>query len=280
MKTLITFMMFAAATHAAAGEIVHATSRDGTKIGMECAGSGPTLIFVHGGIGDRTRWTPMIPLLSADFTSCAMDRRGRGASGDSTEYSMQKEAEDVAALVDSRKGDVYVFGHSYGGVASLEATFLTKNIAKLMLYEIPLHDPVDHNLAVAGKVEKLIASGDRDGATTTFLTEVVHQSPQEIAAMKKRPNWPGLVDTILLHPRQMRALAAYQFDAARMKSVGMPTLLLLGSESTSPHHRKSIEALQATLPKPTLVVLEGQQHNAMDGGRDLLANAIRRFLLE
>jgi pimeloyl-ACP methyl ester carboxylesterase len=78
----------------------------------------------------------------------------------------------------------------------------------------------------------------------------------------------------------MRALAAYQFDAARMKSVDMPTLLLLGSKSASPHHRKSIETLQTTLPKPTLVVLEGQQHNAMDGGRDLLANAIRRFLLD
>jgi pimeloyl-ACP methyl ester carboxylesterase len=280
MKILIALVMLAASAHATASEIVHATSRDGTKIGMECAGTGPTLIFVHGGIGDRTRWTPMIPLLSADFTACAMDRRGRGASGNSTEYSMQKEAEDVAALVDSRMGGVYVFGHSYGGVASLEATFLTKNIAKLMLYEIPLHDPVDHNLAVAGKVEKLIASGDREAATVIFLTEVVHQSPEEIAVMKKRPNWPGLVDTVVLHPRQMRALADYRFDASRMKEVKIPTLLLLGSNSASPHHKRSIEALQASLPKPTLVVLQGQQHNAMDGGRDLLASTIRRFLLE
>jgi pimeloyl-ACP methyl ester carboxylesterase len=281
MKLLVAIvLLLTTLAPAAAGEIVRAASKDGTQIGMECEGRGPTLLFVHGGIGDRTRWTPMIPLLSAEFTVCAMDRRGRGVSGNAAEYSLQKEAEDVAALVDSREGEVYVLGHSYGGVAALEAALLTKRISKLMLYEVPLHDPVDRNLAAARKVEKLIARGDREGATVTFLTEIGNQTPQELAAMKTRPTWPGLVDTIVLHPRQMRELAAYRFDAERVKKVDVPTLLLIGSDTPSPYLRQSIEALQTTLPKPTLVVLQGQQHNAMDGGRDLLANAIRRFLLE
>jgi pimeloyl-ACP methyl ester carboxylesterase len=60
----------------------------------------------------------MFPLLASKFTTCAMDRRGRGASGDSPEYSLSKEAEDVAAVVNSRPGPVFVFGHSYGGVAA------------------------------------------------------------------------------------------------------------------------------------------------------------------
>lgn len=129
--------------------LIAVTSRDGTRIGVECAGTGPTLLFVHGGVGDRTRWTPMFPLLASTFTTCAMDRRGRGASGDSAEYSLAKEAEDVSAVVNSRPGPVFVFGHSYGGVAALEATFLTDRISKLLLYEPPLHEPVGNHLAVA-----------------------------------------------------------------------------------------------------------------------------------
>jgi pimeloyl-ACP methyl ester carboxylesterase len=101
-----------AAPAANRSELIAVTSKDGTRIGVECAGSGPTLLFVHGGVGDRTRWTPMFPLLASRFTTCARDRRGRGASGDSAEYSLAKEAEDVAAVVNSRVGPVFVFGHS------------------------------------------------------------------------------------------------------------------------------------------------------------------------
>lgn len=252
-------------------------SKDGTSIGFECAGRGPTLLFVHGGVGDRTRWTPMFPFLSSKFTVCAMDRRGRGASGDSPDYSLRKEAEDVAAIVNSRRGPVYVFGHSYGGVAALEATFLTKRITKLMLYEPPLHDPVGNNLQVADRVEELVRKGELENALVLFQAEVVKQSPDEISRMKARPTWPGLVATIAVHPRQMRALAAYRFEAKRMKSVKMPTLLLLGSDTPSPYAKQSIEALRQSLPSPTLVILENQAHNAMDGGRDALAKAIIDF---
>jgi pimeloyl-ACP methyl ester carboxylesterase len=208
-----------------------------------------------------------------------MDRRGRGGSGDSSEYSLSKEAEDVAAVVDSRPGTVFVLGHSYGGVIALEATFLTNRIAKLILYEPPVQDPVQENLAVAEKIERMIASGDPDEAVATFLREVGRQSPDEIAAMKTRPSWPKLVATIALHPRQMRALASYRFDADRMKRVRMPTLLLIGSESASPHIQKAIESLHRSLPNPTLAALDGQQHNAMDSARGTLAETITTFLI-
>jgi pimeloyl-ACP methyl ester carboxylesterase len=257
--------------------VIAVTSKDGTRIGVECAGTGPTLLFVHGGVGDRSRWTPMFPLLTSTFTTCAMDRRGRGASGDSPEYSLSKEAEDVAAVVNSRPGPVFVFGHSYGGVAALEAAFLTNRIAKLMLYEPPLHEPVANNLAVAARVDEMVRRGELEPALIAFQTEIVKQSPEEIVRMKARPTWPGLVASIAVHPRQMRALAAYRFDAGRMKSVTMPTLLLIGESTASPYARQSINALRESLPNPTLVVLERQEHNAMEGGRDVLANAIITF---
>ena len=259
-------------------QVIAVTSKDGTRIGVECAGTGPTVLFVHGGVGDRTRWTPMFPLVSSKFTACAMDRRGRGASGDSPEYSLSKEAEDVAAVVNSRTGPVFVLGHSYGGVVALEAAFLTDRITGLMLYEPPLHEPVGTNLAVAGRVEEMVKQGDLERAFITFQTEIVKQSPEELARMKSRPTWAGLVATIAVQPRQMRALSAYRFDASRMKSLAMPTLLLLGTDTTSPYTKQSIAELRESLPKPTLVVLEGQAHNAMDGGRELLASAILKFI--
>ena len=258
-------------------ELIAVTSKDGTRIGVECAGRGPTLLFVHGGVGDRTRWTPMFPLLASKFTACAMDRRGRGASGDSPGYSLAKEAEDVAAVVNSRPGPVFVFGHSYGGVAALEAAFLTERIAKLILYEPPLHEPAGSSLAVAARVEEFVKKGDLEQAFLTFQTEIVKQSPEEIARMKTRSNFANLVATIVVHPRQMRALAAYRFDASRMKSVRMPTLLLIGETTASPYAKQSIAALRESLPNPTLAVLSGQEHNAMDGGRDVLASAILKF---
>ena len=258
-------------------QIIQVPSKDGTLISVECAGAGPSLIIVHGGVGDRTRWTPMFPLLSSHFTVCAMDRRGHGASADSLDYSLQKEAEDVVAVVNSRPGTVFVLGHSYGGVSALEATFLTNQISKLILYEPPLLDPI--NLAVVDKIERMIKEGEREQALATFLSEGVKLSPGEVAAMKSRPSWSGVVATVDLQPRQMRALAEYRFDAKRMGSVRMPTLLLLGSETASPHLRQAIRSLEAALPNATVVVLQGQQHNAMDSARELLARKISNFLL-
>ena len=219
----------------------------------------------------------MFPLLSSRFTACAMDRRGRGGSEDAPEYSLQKEAEDVAAVVDSRPGAVFVLSHSYGAVAALEAAFLTDHIAKLILYEPPVHDPVDRALAVADEIERMIAAGEPEQAIVVFQTEVVEQSPADIAALKTRPAWPVLVATIGLQPRQMRALAGYRFDAERMRAVDMPTLLLIGGDTTSPSMKQAINSLQAALPNPTVTVLEGQEHNAMDTARETLAAAIIGF---
>jgi len=260
-------------------QILRVPSKDGTLIAIECAGAGPTLILVHGGVGDRTRWTPMFPLLSSHFTVCAMDRRGHGLSGDSPVYSLRREAEDVASVVDSRRGTVFVLGHSYGGVSALEGMFLTNRVSKLILYEPPVQEPVEHDLAVAGKMQRMINEGARDQAAVTFLTEVVNVSPTEVAAMKARPAWPQLVSTIDGQVRQMYALAAYRFDAARMSTVRQPTLLLIGGETTSPYAKQAINSLETSLPNATRVVLKGQQHNAMDSGRDMLATTIITFLL-
>lgn len=257
--------------------MIHVTSRDGTLIAVECAGAGPSLLIVHGGAGDRTRWTPLFPLLSQHIRVCAMDRRGHGLSGDRADYSMTKEAEDVVAVVTALAGPVFVLGHSYGGVAALEASLLTDKIAKLVLYEPPLRE-LDQS-SVADQMEAMIQAGDRELATTTFLREVVMVSPTEIAAMKSRQSWPGLVASIDSSVRQVRALSRYRFDASRFRTLRIPTLLLSGSKTASPQLKLAISSLMDTLPNRTLVVLEGQEHNAMDTDREHLAEILMKFLL-
>lgn len=266
-----------ASSGAGDSSMMKVTSRDGTLIAVECAGAGPSLLLVHGGAGDRTRWTPLFPLLSQRFRVCAMDRRGHGLSGDRADYSMTKEAEDVVAVVSALAEPVFVLGHSYGGVAALEASLFTDKIAKLVLYEPPLRE-LDQS-SVADQMEAMIRAGDRELATTTFLREVVMVSPAEIAAMKSRPSWPGLVASIGSSVRQMRALSRYRFDPSRFRTLRIPTLLLTGSKTASPQLKLAISSLMDALPNRTLVVLEGQEHNAMDSDREHLADVLTKFLI-
>lgn len=251
-------------------------SKDETPIAVECAGVGPNLLIVHGGMGDHTQWKPLFPLLASRFTVCAMDRRGHGASGDSLEYALQREAEDVAAVVNSRPDKIFVLGHSYGAVCALEAAFLTNKISKLVLYEPPLMESID--LAVVSRMEEMIKHGDREQALVTFLQEIVTISPSEVAAMKARSSWPSLVVSIPSSIRQVRALADYRFDWKRLEMLSTPTLLLGGSESAA-HFRRAIDALRHSLPHSSLVIFKGQQHNAMDNVPQQFSEVVTRFLL-
>jgi len=252
-------------------------SADGTPIVVECAGSGPSLLIVHGGTGDRTRWTPLFPLLASIFHVCAMDRRANGASGDTLSYTLQKEVEDVVAVVAAQPGPVFVLGHSFGGVCAFEAALRAPKIAKLALYEAPVR--VGDHSAVLARMEGMMRAGDRDAALTTFMREIVMMSTNEVAAMKARPSWPGLLATIELSVRQDRALSRNTFVAARARTLAIPTLLMIGSRTESPELKRSIDSLRETLPHSTLLTFEGQEHNAMDTIPQEFAATVSSLLL-
>jgi pimeloyl-ACP methyl ester carboxylesterase len=258
--------------------VIHVPSKDGTSIAVECAGAGPNLVIVHGGIGDRSRWKPLFPFFASHFTVCAMDRRGRGASGDSANYSLQKGAEDVAAVANSRSGTVFVLGHSIGGVCALEAAFLTDKISKLVLYEPPLQDR--NHSTVATQMENMVRAGESEQALVTFLQELVMVSPKEIEEMKARPSWSERVAGIGKQIREIRALDRYRFDANRMRGLKVPTLLLTGSKTASPDLKRAISSLMDCLPNHSLIVLQGQEHNAMDTVPQEFAEAVTKFLLD
>ena len=113
-------------------------SEDGTPIAVWRSGAGPPLVLIHGAAADHNRWAPVLPALEERFAVFAVDRRGRGRSGDAADYALEREYEDVVAVVESAGAEVSVLGHSYGGICALEAALLTDAIRALVLYEPPM----------------------------------------------------------------------------------------------------------------------------------------------
>ena len=113
-------------------------SEDGTPIAVWRSGEGPPLVLLHGAAADHSRWSPVLPALEGRFTVLAVDRRGRGQSGDPDEYAIEREYEDLVAVVEAAGDGVNVLGHSYGGICALEAALLTDRIRKLIVYEPPM----------------------------------------------------------------------------------------------------------------------------------------------
>jgi len=218
----------------------------------------------------------MFPYLQDELTVCAMDRRAHGMSGDGRSYSLAHEADDVAAVASAMGGDVSVLGHSFGGVTSYEAAFRSQSIAKLILYEPPLQ-ALPHSDVLAA-MDALIASGEREPAATMFMRKIVQQSPAELEAMRSRPAWQGIVASIEGSIRQHRALSANPWSRERAARLQTPTLLLIGSQTTSEELKRSVHDLAAVSPAASVVVLAGQEHNAMDNDRARLAGIIKAFV--
>ncbi len=120
----------------------HVFSKDGTRIAYVRSGSGPPLVLVHGTGIDHQYWDLAAPRLEQHYTVYKVDRRGRGQSGDTEPYAIQREFEDVAAVVNSIPKQVFLVGHSYGALSSLEAALLTTNVAKMVLNEPPMYTTV------------------------------------------------------------------------------------------------------------------------------------------
>lgn len=239
-------------------------SADGTTIAYERTGAGPPLVLVHGSSSSGVGWARSLPALARHATTYAIDRRGRGGSGDATRYAIEREVEDLLAVVDAVGAPVDLLGHSYGAIVALEAAVRTDRLRSLILYEPPIQvgaDDVPDDLG--DRLAALLATGDREGVMLTFLREGPGFSPETIAAMRGLPTWPDRLALAHTLPRELQAVRRYALDPARVAAVTVPTLLLLGGESPA-LFSAAIEALHAAMPHSALVVLPGQHHNAMD----------------
>lgn len=251
-------------------------SADGTPIAVWRSGSGPPLVMVHGTTADHTRWAPVLPALEERFTVLAMDRRGRGASGDGTEYALQREAEDVVTVIESAGEEVDVVAHSYGAVCTVEAAVLTGAIRRLVLYEPPLgfvRAPPEIVQAMNASLDQ----GDREGVLTIFFQEVVGVPPDQVEQMRSLPTWASRLEAADTIPREELAAREYVWDPGRFGRLRVPTLFLLGGDSPEPF-RLAGEAVAGALPDCRLVVMPGQRHAAMDTGTELFAREVLAFL--
>jgi len=257
----------------------HIKSKDGTPIAFAESGQGTPLVLVHGTTADHTRWIPILGELEKQFTVYAIDRRGRGQSGDAPAYSIEQEFDDVAAVVDAIGESVNLLGHSFGALCSLESSLRTKKLRKLVLYEPPIRISMPlYQPATLARLQDMVEAGDRDAVVATFFREVVDMPESELTMLRSLPNWEARMAAAHTIPREMRAAdEGYQFDEARFATMSTPTLMLLGGDSP-PFLKRATEIVSAALPSCRTVVLPGQQHTAMNTAPAMFLREVVGFL--
>lgn len=251
------------------------TSTDGTPIAYERTGNGPPLVRVHGTTADHTSWDQVIPALEDHITVYAIDRRGRGESGDAPTYHLEREFEDVAAVVKSIDEPVTLLGHSFGALCSLEAALRTNNLRQLLLYEPPLAvgDHESYSEELHAEMEALLANGENEQVLVLFLREVAMIPPAEIHAYRSTPDWQNSVETAHTIVREYAAQSNYEFDAARFEEITTPTVLFSGSESPD-FLKDATDAVHDALPKSRIVILEEIGHDASTTAPKRYANEL------
>ncbi len=265
------------------GPEVIVTSRDGTPIAVYSSGEGPPLVLVHGATADHTAFRVVGPRFARTFTVHAIDRRGRGGSGDGPAYSIERECEDVAAVADRLAQDaglsVDVFGHSYGGRTALGAALLTDSIRRVVSYEgAPTPRGASyHPAGIEDRLRERLAASDRDGALATFLTEVVGMPPADLAAYRADPIWPVRATAAGTILRELEAEADPAASLDRLGEVRQPVLQLLGDDSL-PVFRDATLALDERLTDGRIVVIAGARHAAHHTHPDEVVAAVTTFL--
>jgi pimeloyl-ACP methyl ester carboxylesterase len=278
LVALRSFEAVALASDSAETSLIRVPMSDGAEITLEQAGSGPSLLLVHGSGSLRRAWAAVTPLLNTQFRTYAMDRRGHGDSTDAKPYSLDREAQDIVEVGTKLPGPVFVLGHSFGGIAVLEALKRTDRFARAVLYEPPIPVPggIGHESPKA--VCDAIASGDNENALKAFFVDYAHLPAPVIAGLQKDPSWPQRVKLAPTLCRETTAVESYHFEPETMAKIAAPTMFLLGSESAAPM-ATSVRATAAALRNSPVILLNGQQHDAMYTAPVLLADVVRKFYL-
>jgi pimeloyl-ACP methyl ester carboxylesterase len=259
------------------------SSRDGTPIAVFAGGSGPMapLLLVHGTASDHRTWRVVAPLLAVERRVFAMDRRGRGASGDGPAYAAERELEDIVAVAEAI-GPIAVVGHSLGGRLALAAGSRTAAIREVVAYEsAPLAGDAPEGRDTERLLDELradLARGDLDGLLARFMTEAVGMPPDELAAFRANPIWPARASTA---PTIVRELDAAAHDPVigfeSLAAAAVPVLQLVGGDSSA-WFREGAAELDRRLADGRLEVIEGARHGAHHSHPDAFLAAVRGFV--
>jgi len=253
------------------------TAKDGTSIAYDRSGEGPAVILVSGGSVDRSSNAPVGDLLTDGFTVFNYDRRGRGPSGDTPPYAVQREVEDLEAVIGAAGGSAFVYGTSSGAALVLEAAAAGLTITKLALWEPPyIMDPAMRPPSdTAETFERLVSEGRRGDAVEFFMANVVGMPAEFVAQARSQPWW-GATEA-LAHTLAYDAtiMGDYSVPVDRAELVAAPTLVITGGASF-PFMHETAKALASALPNGEVRTLEGQSH---DVAPQVIAPALTQFFI-
>jgi pimeloyl-ACP methyl ester carboxylesterase len=250
-------------------------SRDGTTIAFDRLGEGPPLVLVCGGSVERTSNAQLAQLLAADFTVINYDRRGRGDSGDTQPYAIEREVEDIEAVIEAAGGAANLWGSSSGAALALIAAASGLPITKLALWEppfVPEEFPRPPEDQVA-QYERMVAEGRRGDAVEYFMSKVVGMPPEFVAEARTQPFWASQEALAHTLAYDARIMSDYRVPADRAASVKVPTLVIAGG-ADMPWMRETAQALADALPAGQARFLDGQGH---DVDPTVLAPALKDF---
>jgi pimeloyl-ACP methyl ester carboxylesterase len=246
------------------------TSKDGTDIAFDQSGTGPAVILVASALADRSDTVKLAALLAPHFTVINYDRRGRGASRDMAPYAVEREVEDIEALVDGVGGPAYVFGSSSGAVLALDAANrLNSKIKKLALYEPPFiiddsRPPMPNDFT--GQVTDLVSADRRSAAVKLFFSKAMGIPAIGVLMMRIMPGWSkakAMAHTLAYDLMIMEGTQAGKpLPTQRWASVSSPALVLTGEKSEAFFH-SGARALADMLPNAEHRILKGQHHGSV-----------------
>jgi pimeloyl-ACP methyl ester carboxylesterase len=246
------------------------TSKDGSRIAYDRQGSGPVVILVAGALGYRKfkQMEQLAELLADRCTVINYDRRGRGDSTEVKPYALEREIEDIAALIEAAGGSASLWGWSSGGALALRAAGAGLAVERLSVYEVPFMVTPEAKRPTPDygeRLDALVAAGDRSGAVTHFMRNAMGVPAPIVTLMRLMPIWKGLKATAHTLPYDWAALGAHTMYGAPLNpeewaAVTMPTLVAHGAKSPAVLQQSS-RALAEVLPNARLRVLEGVSHN-------------------
>ncbi len=246
------------------------TSKDGSRIAYDRFGSGPAVILVAGALGYRKfkKMEELAKLLAERCTVINYDRRGRGDSTEVKPFAVEREIEDIQALIEAEGGSASLWGWSSGGALALRAAGAGIGVERLSVYEVPfMVDPAAKRPTpdYGERLDQLVAAGDRSGAVKHFMRNSVGVPAPFVALMRLMPMWKGLKATAHTLPYDWAALGKHTMYGAPLSneewaSVEMPTLVVTGAKSPAVLQQGS-RALAEVLPNAELRELDGVSHN-------------------
>jgi pimeloyl-ACP methyl ester carboxylesterase len=237
-------------------------SADGTVIAYERTGDGPPLVVTVGAFCDRKTFVPPASL-TARFTVCTYDRRGRGDSGDTPSYSPELEVADLAAVIEAVTGpgsSAFVYGHSSGGALALRAAGHGGPVAAVASYEAPYIIPGTRKLTQdpVGRINEMVAAGNRADAVRYWMTDVTGAPAEILPRLENSPAWPALQALAHTLPYDL-ALGGEGIPVDYLAEITVPALVLGGAASPE-WFQRTVEATAAAIPGARLMVLPGYDH--------------------